>query len=117
MDAANDTLSAAMSLMERSPTGAGQMLLAADLAIGPAQELVLVGPPDDEVLKALRSRFLPRTVVAWRHGAAPASPLDLLFEGRPAGSQGELTLYVCENFTCRAPIVGRQAILSAIASL
>jgi uncharacterized protein YyaL (SSP411 family) len=117
LDAAHQTLQIALGIMERSPTGAGQMLLAADLAIGPAQELVLVGKTDGEVQKALGAKFLPRTVVAWRAGqAASASPLDPLFAGRTA-NQNELTLYVCENFACQTPVIGREAVLAAIARL
>jgi uncharacterized protein YyaL (SSP411 family) len=117
LDAAHQTLQIALGIMERSPTGAGQMLLAVDLAIGPAQELVLVGKADGAVQRALGTRFLPRTVVAWRTGQAePASPLDPLFAGRTA-SRSDLTLYVCENFACQAPVIGRDAVLAVIAGL
>jgi uncharacterized protein len=117
LDAAHQTLEIAQGLMERSPTGAGQMLLAADLAIGPAQEFVLVGPADAEVLKALGTKFLPRTVVAWRTGQAEsASPLEPLFAGRTA-NKNDLALYVCENFACQTPVIGREAVLKAIAGL
>jgi uncharacterized protein YyaL (SSP411 family) len=117
LDAAHQTLGGALGIMERSPAGAAQMLLAADLAVGPAQELVFVGPRDNDVQIALGTSFLPRTVVAWRTGQAqPASPLDPLFDGR-ATSQNELTLFVCENFACQMPVTGRDAILNAISRL
>lgn len=117
LDAAHQTLQTALGMMERSPTASGQMLLAADQAIGPAQELVFAGPRDEAVVQALHSRFLPRTVVAWRSGAGEtASPLDAPFQGRAAAGQ-ELALYVCENFACQAPVRGREGILAAIAKL
>jgi uncharacterized protein YyaL (SSP411 family) len=117
LDAAHQTLGAALGIMERSPAGAGQMLLAADLAVGPAQELVFVGPRDSGVQIALGTSFLPRTVVAWRTGQGqPASPLDPLFAGRTT-NQNELTLFVCENFSCQTPVTGREAILNAISRL
>jgi uncharacterized protein YyaL (SSP411 family) len=115
LDAAQRTLQAATGVMQRSPTGAGQMLLAADLALGPAQELVFVGPRDQEVLQALRLRLLPKTVVAWRTTAGGSSALSTVFEGRT--SEGKLQLYVCENFACQQPVTGRDAILARIESL
>jgi uncharacterized protein YyaL (SSP411 family) len=76
-----------------------------------------VGKTDAEVQKALSAKFLPRTVVAWRTGqAASASPLDSLFAGRTP-NQNDLTLYVCQNFACQTPVVGREAVLAAIARL
>lgn len=117
LDAAHQTLAIAQGIMERSPTGAGQMLLAADLAIGPAQELVLVGENDSEVHKALGAKFLPRTVVAWRTGqGAATSPLEALFAGRTV-NQNDVTLYVCENFACQTPVNGRNAVLAAVSKL
>jgi uncharacterized protein YyaL (SSP411 family) len=116
LDAAQQTIESALGILERSPTAAGQMLLAADLAIGPTQELVFVGPADEELRTALRARFLPRTVVAWRSDTGTtASPLDSLFADRAPGK--ELALYVCENFTCQAPVVGREGILAKLESM
>jgi uncharacterized protein len=117
LDAAQQTLHIALGLMERAPAAAGQMLLAADLAVGPSQELAFVGPAAADVSRTLRSRFLPRTVVAWRETAAAHGPLDELFAGRSSGGQGELALSVCENFACQAPVVGKAAILERIKTL
>jgi uncharacterized protein len=48
---------------------------------------------------------------------APRSPaLAPLFEGR-AAIDGQPTLYICENFACQQPVVGREAILQAIREL
>ena len=103
--------------MERAPSAAGQMLLAADLAIGPSQELAFVGPSDTEVAHALRSRFLPRTVVAWRERPDASGPLDELFSGRSAGAGGELALYVCENFACQTPVTGKAAVMERLGTV
>src|SRR6185295_7735045 len=63
LDSAGRTLVIAASIMERAPTGAGQMLVALDMWLGPASELVLVGGKDDtanqSVIEALQKAFLP----------------------------------------------------------
>ena len=82
LDAAGRTLAAARSVMERTPTGAAQMLIALDLWLGPASELVLVGGGDeganDESIAALQQSFLPRSVIAYRRRArhSPRALLD-----------------------------------------
>ena len=43
LDAAEQTMTAALPIMERVPMAAGQMLLALDRFVGPSYELVLVG--------------------------------------------------------------------------
>ncbi len=68
--AAERTLAAAVPIMQRAPTAAGQMLLALDRYLGPAHELVLVGDlaRDDtkQAIAAVHRRYLPRAVVAAR---------------------------------------------------
>jgi uncharacterized protein YyaL (SSP411 family) len=130
LQSAERTLVAGMSVMERAPAAAGQLLLALDLWLGPMQELVLVGGPrEDEnasLVGAMQHSFAPHRVFAYRPGANAASTkpaagagvqsphLAALYESRGAVS-GEPTLYICENFACQAPIVGAAAISAAFA--
>ena len=133
LDAAAATLTAAVPIMQRAPMAAGQMLLALDRYLGPANELVIVGDyASDDVDAALSfvyRRFLPRCVFAFRLGdpkdlrknlpepPGPKSPqLDGLFAGK-ASPDGEPVLYVCENSTCQEPAVGLAAISAAIDKL
>jgi uncharacterized protein YyaL (SSP411 family) len=139
--AAGRTLALARRIMEQTPTGAGQMLLALDRWVGPAHELVLVGGTDEaanqEALAALQTAFLPRSVLAYRGAAGPSqpadfseqtpaltasspaalgSPLEGLFEGRTA-ENGHPTLYICQDQVCQPPVVGTAAIRAALAEL
>ncbi|MGL4512417.1 MAG: thioredoxin domain-containing protein [Lacipirellulaceae bacterium] len=117
--AARQTLGAATAMMERAPMAMGQMLAALDLELGPSQEVLLVGEGSavQELAAELRRRYLPRAVIAGRLGAAHRSPLlDAAFAGKTP-VDGEPTLYVCQNHTCGAPIVGVTAIRAAIAAL
>jgi uncharacterized protein YyaL (SSP411 family) len=124
LDAATQTLTAARSIMERMPTAVGQMLIALDLYLGPSSELVLIGGTDENTnqqsIAALQKSFVPRAVTAYRHPkaakTAQSCALDPLFTGRET-PQAEPALYICQNFTCQAPITGAKQIQSAIANL
>jgi uncharacterized protein YyaL (SSP411 family) len=126
LESAGRTLSVAKSVMERSPTGAGQMLIALDMWLGPMQELVLIGGDDEsgnrQLHDLLRRSYRPNAVIAYRPGRPRKasdppdrrSPrLEPLFSGRTAVG-GQPTLYICENFACQAPIVGVEKILKAL---
>jgi hypothetical protein len=118
LDAAADTLAAAVPIMRQAPMAAGQMLLALDRYLGPSHELVLVGSPGkvESVVAAFETRYLPRSVFARRGGPADSSQLDSLFAGK-ASPDGEPTLYVCEDFSCQEPAVGPVAITAALEKL
>jgi hypothetical protein len=126
LESAIATLRAATGLMARFPTAASQMLLALDTYLGPTPEIVILGKPAEAdtqaVLADLRHRFLPNKVVAMRSPASheqgstthiPA--LDPLFAGKTATRLP--TVFVCENFTCAAPLSGKESVLTAWAQL
>ncbi len=122
LDAAVRTLQAAAGLMERFPSAAGQMLAALDFHLGPTPEIVVVCRFDDAdaltVLSALCRRYIPNKVVAGRLADGSAhwsAALEPLFAGKEAAA--EPTIYVCENFACQTPIVGKSAALEAFAKL
>ncbi|MEK6236054.1 MAG: thioredoxin domain-containing protein, partial [Planctomycetales bacterium] len=128
LKAAERALQSHAAIMSQAPSAVGQMLCATDFLLGPTRELVLLGDPADpaviETLAAIRSRFLPNTQVALRDPAATNSDsasatsthLDRLFHGKQPGAESP-TLFICENFACQAPAVGKQAVLDAIKNL
>ena len=94
----------------RFPSSFGRMLAAGDFLIGPSQEVALVGQPDS-FLPALRSRYLPRTVMA----GGEADNIALLknrdtLDGRP-------TAYLCENYVCSQPTTDASIFESLIEKL
>ena len=113
-DSAVATLQAAAGLMERFPSAAGQMLAALDFHLGPTPEIVILGDDDTDTAGALgdlRHRFIPNKVVAFRRssvGPAATSPLAPLFADKTPQIPPP-TVFICENFTCQAPVTGRQA--------
>jgi len=125
LDSAGRTLVIAASIMERAPTGAGQMLVALDMWLRPASELVLIGGSDESAnqraIAALQQSYLPNCVTAYRGGPAErtkqprSAALEPLFAGRDA--KDEPALYVCQNFACQAPVRGVEPIKAAIKAL
>jgi uncharacterized protein YyaL (SSP411 family) len=113
-DRAEATLRLYGELMRSHPFAAGQMLLALDFYLGPVQEFAVVGNPGSEetrqVLRTIHTGFRPNKVVALRPvGGAVREDLLGLLEGRTA-IDGRTTTYLCENFTCREPLVGAEAV-------
>jgi uncharacterized protein YyaL (SSP411 family) len=108
---AETTLKLFRGLMAEHPMAVGQMLIGLDFDLGPTRAYAIVGDLSNaetkQVLHILRQRFEPRRVVALKSIARPPAQLEEtlpLLRNRPA--KGAVTTYVCENFTCREPIVG-----------
>jgi uncharacterized protein YyaL (SSP411 family) len=121
LESAGRAIAFAESTLEKMPTASGQMLIALDLWRGPIQELALVaGQNADENHEArglLQRSFLPNAAIACRPSTAHKSLLlDPLFADRTA-IDGQPTLYICQNFTCQAPIVGSEGIKDALSKL
>jgi uncharacterized protein YyaL (SSP411 family) len=116
---AEETLRGYRGMMAEHPTACGQMLVALDFHLGPVQEIAVIGRADDpdtqKVLAAIRGGFRPNTVLAF-HDPADGPPPDFipLLKDRPMVGDA-VTTYVCENFVCRAPLVGADAVIRAFA--
>jgi len=117
---AEATLRLFRGLMVEHSMAAGQMLLALDFHLGPVQEFAVVGDPAAEdtvrVLRAIRKPFRPHKVVALKPAQEASARLDELVPLlRGKASSGAVTTYVCQNFTCQAPLVGAEALEAALA--
>lgn len=92
--------------MARFPSAFGRLLGALDRTVADPVEVAIVGARDDartmELLEAALRPYLPSRIIA---GSAPgeaiAHKLPVL-EGRDRG--GEPTAYVCERYSCKAPV-------------
>jgi len=114
-DKAEKTLLLFRGLLESSPAAAAQMCLALDYYLGPVEEFVLVGDPNNDetqnTRRLLAKTFRPRRVLAGKsdHPTKGANdPLLPLLANRSA--QGVATVYWCENGVCKAPILGARAL-------
>ena len=85
-------------MLPRAPSAFGWALCALDLYLSPSREIAIVGGADSDVAEAALRGFDPNAVVAF----GPSEEVPLLagkgvLDGNPA-------VYVCERFTCRAPV-------------
>jgi uncharacterized protein YyaL (SSP411 family) len=114
-EAAERTLRGYRETMAEHPAASGQMLIALDFYLGPVQQVAIVGPARGaetmRALAAVRTAFRPNRAIAFHDPAdgLPAAELAALFEGKEAVG-GAVTVYVCENFACLAPLVGVEAV-------
>ena len=100
-EAADRTLAAFARKMSEQPAGLPQMLVAYQWSTGKPVQIMLAGernaPETLAMAAAVHRRFLPNRVIAMATDAAPEVQAMKALEGKT-------TAYVCENFTCRAPV-------------
>ena len=120
---ANQIVASAAPIMEAAPSAAGQMMIAADMLLEPAFEIVICGgsdaDTDKQLLRGIRSCYLPNCSIAYRSGSldsASDSVTAPLFEGRTC-VDGDVTTYICRDRSCEAPLAGTQTALERIRQL
>jgi hypothetical protein len=97
--------------MESQPFGFAHLLCALDFYLSKPKEIVVVGRTGDsqtkELLKKIHGLYLPNSVLQL---AAPGEPLEQISPLLSGKTQidGKPTVYVCENFTCSAPVTSWQ---------
>ena len=101
---ATDVFRLVVNGLRRAPSAFGWTLCALDLHFSPPRELAIVAEPADEVARAALAPWQPNAVIAF----GPADGVPLL-EGK-GRVDGKPTVYVCENFACRAPITEPEAL-------
>ncbi len=114
---ASRALRAYGKLIERSPRSFATSLAVVDFLLQSPVELVLVGTPSEPGYEALRKslgeRFLPNAIFAHVDPAKPSAESLPLTEGK-ALVAGKAALYVCRNFTCKAPITDARELDTAL---
>ncbi len=104
-----ETLNAFAGGIAASPDAFTQMLQALDFNLGQGEEIVIAGRADAKdaraMVKMLRTRFLPNTVVLFRPEGAADSIIKIApFTQAMTAREGRATAYICVNQTCQAPI-------------
>jgi uncharacterized protein YyaL (SSP411 family) len=117
-DKATATLRLFSGLLTSSPLAVGQMLVALDFHLGPVEEIAIVGDGKsgaiEDVLRLVRQQFRPLQVVAATTAPAGSDVSALIPLLADKKALGDVTTYVCQNFTCQAPLVGVEAARSAL---
>lgn len=92
------------------PSAYAQFLIAIDMAVGPAQEIVMAGPVDDagihHLTNQIYARFLPNRVLL--HRGSDADDNSIIFKIAPFVAnqppiENQPTVYICENHQCKQP--------------
>ena len=115
-NAATHAIRAYGQQISRIPRGFAKTIMAADFLLNGPLELAFVGAPTDpghgRLLDEVARHFVPYRIIA--HGipdaAEPGHPLlksKHLIEGQAA-------LYVCRNYTCRAPLTDPKNVAQAL---
>jgi uncharacterized protein len=121
-DKAYEQLNTFGGMVEGYPMGHTHMLMALLFVNSRASEIVIVGNREDQsggrMLEMVNNHFLPFTVVVFKDEEAVAAGLTSI----AAYTEGQImiedkaTAYVCENFSCRAPVTDLRELESIIRS-
>ncbi len=113
-DRGRKTIEAFRSQWSGAPHAMPEMLCAVGVALEPPRQVVLAGDPAREDFQALaavlQERLGPRRVVL-----AVGSGIDLPELAEMRAVDGRATAYVCENFTCQAPVTTPEALRQLLA--
>ena len=116
-DAAEGALRLLATLAAQHPTGFGRLLCALDFYFGSPKEIAIVGKrgaaDTRALLRAIWGRFLPNRVVALADPDETPAEIPLLAE-RPTRN-GEATAYVCQQYTCQAPVTTAEELAAQLA--
>ena len=95
------------SAMESQPFGFAHLLCALDFHLNKPKEIVVVGKHDEPqtaaLLKEISKLYLPNSVLQLVGPDEALENISPLLRGK-AQIDGKPTVYVCENFTCSAPV-------------
>jgi uncharacterized protein YyaL (SSP411 family) len=104
------TIAALRRQWERAPQALPQLLSALEFALQPPRTVVLAGDPQADDFRALvavlHERLGPRRVLLGADGSEGQHWLSARrpYLAKMKPSDGRATAYVCEDFTCRAPV-------------
>jgi uncharacterized protein len=95
-------------IVGRHPHGFGHVLQAIDFSLAPVREVAIVGDGAEALARVVRGAYRPHVVLAG--GATDGVPL---LEGRTE-VDGRAAAYVCEHFSCRAPVTSAEELSAAL---
>src|SRR6266481_3876100 len=119
---ARKTIDAFANTLSNFPSAMPQMLVALDFSLSKPRQIVVAGKRDAPDTKALLSevyrRFLPNKILLLADGGDGQRYLGEKLEAIRAMSMvdGKPAAYVCENFTCKAPVTDVKALRDLLAA-
>jgi uncharacterized protein YyaL (SSP411 family) len=109
-DRGRKTIDAFATTLSHFPSAMPQMLVSLDYSLSKPRQIVIAGKKDASETKALlkeaHRHFLPKIMLLFADGAEGQKYLGEKNEAIRAMSMlnGKPAAYVCENFTCKAPV-------------
>src|SRR5436309_10463409 len=107
---ARKTIDAFAATLSHFPSAMPQMLVALDFSLSKPRQIVIAGkkdaPETKALLKEVRRHFLPKTILLLADGSDDQKFLGEKNEAirTMSTAEGKSAAYVCENFTCKAPV-------------
>ena len=118
---AERTIGAFHTTLSRFPSAMPQMLVALDFSASKPRQIVIAGKKDAPETKALLAEvhrhFLPKTIILLADNVEGQKYLGEKIEAIRAMSavNGKPAAYVCENFTCKAPVTDSNQLVELLA--
>jgi hypothetical protein len=118
---ARKTIDAFAATLSHFPSAMPQMLVALDFSLSKPRQIVIAGKKDAPETKALlrevHCHFLPKTILLLADGSDGQKYLGEKNEAIRAMStvEGKSAAYVCENFTCKAPVTDSSKLAELVA--
>jgi uncharacterized protein YyaL (SSP411 family) len=107
MDKAEAIINSFGEQIKNYPIGYAQMLSAMTVLQSSRKEIILAGDRTDatfmELQEAINKRFQPYAVIAWNDNSEVIKKLIPYIEFQTAKG-GKPTVYVCEDYACKAPV-------------
>jgi hypothetical protein len=113
---ARKTIDAFATTLSHFPSAMPQMLVALDYSLSKPRQIGIAGkkgaPETKALLKVVHRHFLPKTILLLADGDEGQKYLGERNEAIRAMSlvDGKPAAYVCENFTCKAPVTDAGAL-------
>jgi uncharacterized protein len=107
---AEKTITAFAPVLDRMPNAMPQMLVALDFSLAKPRQIVIAGekeaPDSQALLREARRYYLPDTILLLADGGKGQQYLSEKLEAVKAMTKidGKAAAYVCEKFTCKAPV-------------
>jgi uncharacterized protein len=118
---ARKTIDSFAATLSHFPSAMPQMLVAIDYSLSKPRQIVIAGKKDSPetkaILREVHRHFLPDTILLLADGAEGQKYLGDKNEAIRAMStvDGKPAAYVCENFTCKAPVTDPKALSDLLA--
>jgi len=118
---ARKTIDAFAATLSHFPSAMPQMLVALDFSLSKPRQIVIAGkkdaPETKALLKEVHCHFLPKTILLLADGSYGQKYLGEKNEAIRTMStvEGKSAAYVCENFTCKAPVTDSSELAELVA--